>query len=242
VMTALGQETMLIFSKFCAQTIHHYMGLTENAFGSKKDIADSEEAYHFFLRSNQENAAVKFLIHRLVLSCHFNDFAGTGIYATRSLAAVARLPSVEQSCIALFYVSITYLENATNGFWKKRKALRIARRAAILLKKLALHCPYNFSPFRLLLDAEVAAAKGQEMVAHELYSCSISCSKSSLSLMTEAFGNERCGRFLYKAKRLDEAMTFFEEACRVYTMWGGMAKVIRLKEEMHSLFAATKTA
>jgi hypothetical protein len=40
---------------------------------------------------------------------------------------------------------------------------------------------------------------------------------------------------------LEEARSYLEEACRVYERWGGMAKVIRLQEEIHSMFAATKT-
>jgi hypothetical protein len=61
--------------------------------------------------------------------------------------------------------------------------------------------------------------------------------------MIEAFGNERCGRFLYNnVQRLDEARSFLGEACQVYESWGGMAKVMRLKEEMRVLFSTALTA
>jgi hypothetical protein len=69
---------------------------------------------------------------------------------------------------------------------------------------------------RLLLEAEVANAKGRETIAHELFTYSIACAKSSLSLMVEAFGNEPCGELLYNVKRVEAAKSFFEEACRIY--------------------------
>jgi hypothetical protein len=236
VMTALGQETMLQFSKPTVQAIHHFMGLTDDPLSSKGDIIDFDECYQHCIQNNIGYMVIGIIIHRLTLSCIFNDFAGAAVHALRCMGALHDMPTIGEEALVFFYCSITYLENASNNFWRKQMALRFARRAATALKKVSLACPLNYSHVRLLLDAEVAAAKGQETVAYELYVCSIGCAKSCMSLVVEAFANERCGRFLYKVKRLEEARSHLEEACRAYERWGGMAKVIRLRVEIDSLF------
>jgi predicted ATPase len=237
IMTTLGQKSNLTFAMPTVQTAHHFMGLTEDPLSSKGDVFDFEEAYQCSLQNKQTEMVIVITLHRLVLLCVFNDFAGAFIQATRCLRCVEDVPSLDHLAGTLLYVSIAYLENAANGFWQKRKAFRIARRAMSLLKKLSLSCPVNYSHMRLFVEAEVAAAKGQEMVAFELYSSMIACCSRNSVLMMEAFGNERCGRFLFKVKRLDEARSFMDEACRVYEQWGAVAKVCRFKEEMYSLFA-----
>jgi predicted ATPase len=236
IMTALGQETMIAFCKPWFQMIHHLMGLTDDPLGSKGDLLNYETAYQHSLHTNQSVEAM-IILTRLVLSCFFNDFAGAYVHATKCLRDVANLSTSRQGkAFACFFISIAYLENTAGHFWMKRKALRIARTTASLLKNLSLNCPANYSHFRMLLEAEVAAAKGHEVPAFELYSHSVACAKSGMSLMMEAFGNERCGRFLYKIKRREEARSFLEEACALYQRWGGMAKVVRLQQDITAMF------
>jgi predicted ATPase len=240
VMMGLGQETMLNFVLPTAQAGRHYMGLTQDALGSKGDLLDYEEAYQRSLQINQESMVIGITVHRLILFCVFNDFAGAEQQATRCIDSIDKMPTLDHKAVTLFYLAIVYMENGANS--SGRKVLRMTRRATSLLKKLSMNSPINYGPMRLLLDAEVAAAKrGQEMVARELYSFAIACARSSSCLLMEAFGNERCGRFLYKVNCQEEARPFFEESCRAYEKWGAMAKVIRLEQEMRSTWFATKT-
>jgi hypothetical protein len=239
VMAALGQESMLNLSRPCVQSIHHYMGLTDDPLCSKGDILDYETEYQSCMRNNQGYFSIRITIYRLISSCIFNDLAEAHFQATRWLAGLVNMPSGTTIAVTFVWAAIAFLEIETTN---KRKAFRIARRGAKMLKKLSMTCPFNFSHMRLLLDAEVAAAKGQEKVAIELYSHSIACAKSSSSLMIEAFGKERCGRFLYNVQRRDEARSFLGEACQVYESWGGMAKVARLKQDMRVLFSTALKA
>jgi predicted ATPase len=238
VMTALGQESMLRFSMPCVQAIHHYMGLTEDPMSSKGDLFDYETAYQWCLQNNQGNLATGVVIHRLVLSCVFNDFTDAFVQAERCYRAIADMPGPLDTVATLFYVSIAYLENASGkSFWWKREAFRVARRGTSMLRRLSLCSPYNLSHVHMLLEAEVAVAKGRDVAAFQLYLSAIAGAQSHKFLLSEAFANERCGRFLHKVQRMDEARSFLEEACRAYERWGGTAKVVRLTEDIQSLFA-----
>lgn len=236
LMKSLGQETMLRFNMPCIQSIHHYMGLTEDPLASEGDIMDFEEIYQWCLANNLGNLATGICIHRLMLFCIFNDFAGAQVHAERCLDAVSLMPTSDDVAWAMMFATICHLENANRGYWSKLKSLRLVRKTHSILKKLALSCPANFSHLRMFVEAEIAAYMGRSAEAYERYSCAISCAKSRKILFMEAFFTERCGRFLHKNLRMEEARFYVDEACRVYESWGGMAKVTRLRKEIQVLF------
>jgi hypothetical protein len=273
VMTALGQKTELRFSLSCVQSIHHLMGLTKDPLSAQGDVIDYDEAYQWCMQTKQRNFATGIIIHRLILMCVFNDFSHAYRYSqdTNCLRAIAHVPTVFFQALAMLFLAIVHLEHAvvasndgnnnnsiierqqqkkTTAVSKRarRTAFDVPRQTASLLKKLSLSCPGNFGPMRLLLDAEVAAAKNgrrRDAVAFELHTCSINCAKGKF-LVLEALANERCGRFLYRQGRQDpgrfeQSRSLLEEACRVYERWGAMAKVVRLQEEIRTLFATTET-
>lgn len=241
LMASLGQETMLRFSMPCHQSIHHYMGLTDDPLASKGDIMDFEEAYQFCLANNLGNWSTGICMHRLVLFCVFNDFDGARSHAERCLNAISLMPNSDDTAWAMTFISICQFENTGGSVWSKLKALRLAGRGHSLLKKLALSCPENFSHLRLFLEAEIFAFKGRPTKAYERFSCSIACAKSRKMLLMEALFTERCGRFLYKVRKKEAARSHLEEACRVYESWGGLAKVTRLKDDIKVMFPAKIT-
>jgi hypothetical protein len=81
-----------------------------------------------------------------------------------------------------------------------------------------------------LLEAEIAAANGEDTVALSKYEESISTAGREGFLHEQAFACERAGYALLEWGRVAESRAYLEQACTFYEQWGAHAKVVQVQQ------------
>lgn len=80
-----------------------------------------------------------------------------------------------------------------------------------------------------LVEAEFAVAIGDHRAAPSLYFSAILHMRQSGFIALEAMANERAGEYYFSRNEEDHASEHFQEAIRLYSVWGAHAKVNQLK-------------
>ena len=134
-----------------------------------------------------------------------------------------------------FYASLVCLAMARNGT-NVRKNIRVTKQILKRFKAWSTHSPHNCLGKKFLIEAELASVKGQNARAREKFYAAITMSRDS-GIFMRALSNERAARhFLTVGGDTPSALPYFEQACKFYKAWGGLAKVTRLQPEMNALY------
>jgi len=107
-----------------------------------------------------------------------------------------------------------------------RKAKSNLRR----LRQFNGHAPCLFTNKICLLEAELAAVKGNTRAALEKFGISIALSQRQSLLHDQALACERASFFLRKLGRATEATLYLNEARTLYQEWGCVAKIRQIDE------------
>ena len=131
----------------------------------------------------------------------------------------------------MFYESLALLAQARRGVRRRRHAATVHRHLK-RMKFWASHSPVNFLGKQLLMEAELAAVKGNRLTALEKYRSSILHSRELGSDLQEALCNERLARYFLECE-LDEesAAPVLKRSRELYARWGGQAKLQQLDED-----------
>ncbi|KFA87000.1 trifunctional serine/threonine-protein kinase/ATP-binding protein/sensor histidine kinase [Archangium violaceum] len=121
---------------------------------------------------------------------------------------------------------------------RKQELLEEMERQGAWLEKRARHAPENFSPYHLLVLAELARVKGQHVEAHTRYEEAIASARSSGFTSVEAIACEQAARFQAERNRLPLASAYLVEALNAYERWGATGKVHLLAAEQAHLLHA----
>lgn len=129
------------------------------------------------------------------------------------------------------------LFDALTNLALERKARMRGRRKVIAdrirrMTNWAQHSPYNSSGMQFLLEAQVAALKGNMNRALSRYVCAILLHKEFGALQLAALRNERLGKFLLEQGQYYEAKPCLDEALQYYEEYGTVAKVDHLRSEI----------
>ena len=95
--------------------------------------------------------------------------------------------------------------------------------------------PENFKHKVTLIDAELAALRGERWEALEQYDQAIELARENGYSQDEAITNERCGRFLRSLRRDRAAQGYLADAFRGFLHWGATAKAEALLVEFPTL-------
>ncbi|HVJ88935.1 MAG TPA: AAA family ATPase, partial [Labilithrix sp.] len=106
------------------------------------------------------------------------------------------------------------------------------REKFVLWSKLA---PMTFDHQRLMIEAEIARAKGQFDQASDLYDLAIAGADENGFLHNHALAAELAANFYLARGRRRLAAKHFAEACDVYERWGATAKVVDLQQRYGDL-------
>lgn len=100
----------------------------------------------------------------------------------------------------------------------------------------AKHVPQTFLCRQFLLEAEIAAVRGDSTTAYSKYVAAIATSKDSGFIFPTALGNELAGKYYLRERKDEEtARPFIQEALHHYERWGAKAKVDHLAHELNHI-------
>jgi hypothetical protein len=112
--------------------------------------------------------------------------------------------------------------------------LKVVRRAMKRLRSWVKENPNSCYGKLFLLEAEMAAMKGDHQLAYAKYSCALAMTKSENLLFEHAIQAERAGRCMQDNGEVELARGFFQESRETYVKWGAFGRAEFLHEEMDS--------
>ncbi|QRK12748.1 AAA family ATPase [Archangium violaceum] len=125
---------------------------------------------------------------------------------------------------------------------RKQELLAVMEQQRAYLEKCAHRAPENFSPYHLLVRAELARVTGQHIEAHTLYEQAIAAARASGFTSVEAIACEQAFRFQADLSRLPLAAAYLVESLNAYERWGAAGKVhLLVAEQSHLLQTYTGT-
>lgn len=167
--------------------------------------------------------------HSMMLAYYFGDYQLAEEFSVGSNNIYDNNFGAMDTSVVLFYECMTLLATARKG---DRKRMRYVRRLLKRLEMWAVNCPSNFLGKQYFIEAEVALVKGDQLKCIAKYYSSILHAREGGFVVQEALANERMAKLRLASGDDDAAAPFLEEACRLYQVWGGTAKLNHLREEM----------
>jgi signal transduction histidine kinase len=156
---------------------------------------------------------------------------------TRESAGLMRaLPGVFLLTTHAFYQALSAAAaypGASEG--RKQELLEVMEQQRAYLEKCARRAPENFSPYHLLVRAELARVRGQRVEAHTRYEEAIAAARASGFTSVEAVACEQACRFQAELGRPPLATAYLVEALNAYERWGAAGKVQLLATEQANL-------
>ncbi len=120
---------------------------------------------------------------------------------------------------------------------ERRRCLRTAARCVRGLRKHARFAPMNYEHRLLMLQAEVARARGRNVEAMDLYDRAIARARDNGFVQDEALAAELAARFHIARGKEIVARAYLAAARYGYERWGAVAKVRQLQDEFGTLLA-----
>ncbi|WNG44228.1 AAA family ATPase [Archangium minus] len=125
---------------------------------------------------------------------------------------------------------------------RKQELLAVMEQQRAYLEKCACRAPENFSPYHLLVRAELARVREQHIEAHIRYEEAIAAARASGFTSVEAIACEQACRFQADLSRPPLAAAYLVEALNAYERWGATGKVHLLAtEHAHLLHSYSST-
>jgi len=143
-------------------------------------------------------------------------------------ASSAFLAGTYLSVMMEFYVGLVLLSIVKRNP-KKVECMDSALGCISKLKTWSIHVPDNISNKSMLLEAEMAAVKGNKILAIQLYNKAISLCKKNNFIHEEALTCEKAGIYCDEVKDKGMAAQFLFQAYYSYYEWGATAKMLQLR-------------
>lgn len=125
---------------------------------------------------------------------------------------------------------------------KKRQYLRTLKVLQAQLNRWGNWSIYNYKQYDLLVSAEIARIKGQELVAGRLYSQAIETAQQNDFVNFVAVANECAARFYIECDKPFYAKTHLQQAHYAYAQWGALAKCKMLEQQYAEYFPSADLA
>jgi len=223
------------------QRVHNYLGLTDDPLAEKGDLIDYGEA-----KATASGFAILMLKYARMHLCYvFNDYSrgNENIIEPKELKEAPR--SIE--LMSMLYLRAALLIEMVRMNVKRRIHLREVRRIIAKFDQLSKGSPHNLTDRYYLLMAEMSSLNGNDDEAYRNFVVAISVTKKERNLLMHALAQERCAlHFLRKASSgqnlighesdRELALPHLLAALESYKDWGGVAKVLRLRQSIVQLF------
>jgi PAS domain S-box-containing protein len=107
------------------------------------------------------------------------------------------------------------------------------------MKTWADNCPENFRHKYLLVEAELAAIRGETEAAMDRYDQAIASAREHGFVQNEALANELAGKFWLKRGKREFAGIYLKRAHRAYRSWGAKGLCARLEQRFGEWITGT---
>ncbi|MBU3916710.1 GAF domain-containing protein, partial [bacterium] len=220
------------------QHMRNLLGLTDRR-GSLDDKNFNEEE---FLNSNRIIPLTKAVYYRfkLMSAYLFDDEANLLSLAEKTMRKIQYAAGTVIMADGLFFSALAYLRlysSASNA--DKTNYLQQVEVVERQLNTWAKKCRANFRHKYLLIRAEKARVKGEDIRALQLYNQAIASARKNGFISNQAIANELAAKFCISKKIDDIAATFLKEAFYLYRFWGADAKVQEIEDKYPHLLSLT---
>ena len=216
------------------QVIHHFMGKTEDPLAEKGDIIDYEEYARDALSRGDPSSTSSLKCIKIMLGYVFLDIE----FAERNTVTcqeVYEMPPTYERIRVIYYCGLVAVQAAREGR-DVRKNRRKAQQVIKYLKQKVSESPHNCLNRLSLLQAEFASLERKNKKAYEKFLIAMAIAKEKQDFMGHALSCERFYRHLLRLNERTEAKEYLIRSIQSYEKWGGMAKVVRLQDEMDREF------
>jgi PAS domain S-box-containing protein len=209
-------------------------GLTPE-FGSFNDEGFNESQFEDHLQSDRRLALPEcwYWVRKLQARVYANEYASAIEASSKAQPLLWTSPSFFEVAEFHFYGALAraaQCEAASAG--ERARHLEALAAHHKQLEVWAENCPENFANRAMLVAAEIARLKGQELDAEHLYEQAIRSARANGFIQNEALANELASRF-YAARGFEKiARVYLQDARYGYLRWGADGKVRQL-ERLH---------
>jgi histidine kinase len=234
LMDLHGQLSMRILIAGVWQTMLNLMGSSSgDVCVISGDAMDARTLKHWQDPRGGLHVWINYL--RMVLCYLFGRYDEASDHAAGCQELIKKDFATIGVCSVVLYETLTNL--ALERSTRKRGRMKVISHRIRKMKKWAQHSPYNFSGMQFLLEAELAALRGDKNGALYKYVCAGLVNKQVGALQLAALSNERLGKFYLEQSQQSEAKTYLDEALKCYEAYGAVAKADHLRSEIqHIIF------
>ncbi len=212
--------------------IKQYVGILADEKGNQGDFFRSER---FKLISKSPSGVTVYYLLTLMQLYLSGLYEQMAIYAKKNIADKAILStSWVYSHYSLFYFAIALLKDYRAGTFTNPQDYRFYDKIEMIrseFKDYSKACRENFEAAYLIIEAELARNKGDDVSAMKLYSRAIESAYNSGFISFEAIANELAAEF-YRTHGIKEVCAVhIGKAIQLYRLWGIRDKVEFLNKE-----------
>lgn len=209
---------------------------TSNGWSLTDSGYDEQSAVAAFETAGNLTAWSYYLIVKMQLTFLFGQLDEARRFAQASEAQIRAV--LNQIVVAehYFYSGLTSVALLRRAKGRGRDLWRALNRARAKLRRWARHCPENFSPHHLLVEAEFMSLKGRPYAAERGYEAALAAAQQHGFRHVEALANELAGEFYLASERRNVAKAYLHEARKAYARWGATAKVEQITQKHRAFF------
>jgi len=209
---------------------------TSNGWSLTDSGYDEQSALAAFETAGNLTAWSYYLIVKLQLTFLFGQLDEARRFAQASEAQIRAV--LNQIVVAehYFYSALTSVALLRQARGRGRDLWRALNRARAKLRRWARHCPENFSPHHLLVEAEFMSLKGRPYATERAYETALAGAQQHNFRHIEALANELAGEFYLTSERRNVAKAYLHEARKGYARWGATAKVEQITQKHPAFF------
>ena len=215
---------------FTRQVALNLMGKSNDPLIMTGDAMDEDKLLQRLAK--EENKALRdfFMVNKLFLNTYFGDFESSAKHALKNGDRLQKdAPGSIYVRIETYHRALSLLIMARET--KQRKLKRAAKRVMRQINSWVAQGDPNAIHIKILLDAEMAALKGQKQEAEAKFKDSVIFAARGGFVHDAAFASERYAIFLLDdLNDRDEAAYRMKEACKYYQEWGAEGKLKSLQE------------
>ena len=234
----MRQSSNLNHVGFHHQVVLNLMGKSADPRKIVGAAYDAESQLPEQIAKNNRSIVMNIYMYTMYLNFLFGDYQSALGYSASCKEFLDGGAGAYTSFMYPFFDSLARLalwNDATPA--EKEHWLKIITANQKNSKKWAAFAPENHQHKYLLVEAELARARGDTGKARELYDESIALAKQNLFLNEEALARELAGKVHLERGLHELAGHYLGQAVRAYHEWGAFAKVKHLEEAYPQFFS-----
>lgn len=227
----LNQETQFNYNEVFRQSMHSFLGLSEDPqllIGSAYDEVSMES-----LHLERKDQAGEFLLcfNRMLVSFYFGNYEKAVDQADKAVKLIDAVMSKYEIPNLFFYQALSALGlYQSKGGSKQKKLIILAKKNLGKLQYFAKYAPENVKHKCLIIESQLYLVKGKFEKTRLLFDQAIKEAGRQHFIHEEGLANELAGHAYEKEGYSDLAEHYLRSAFRCYEEWGAEAKLLHLSK------------